>query len=70
MHGSEEQSEGRKMEVDSIVALESWPTQLEVTFGIGVFFGATNGFNKVKGAAPILTITPTKVIVFFFRWSS
>jgi hypothetical protein len=37
MHGSEEQSEGRKMGVDSRVAPKSQLTELKVIFGIGIF---------------------------------
>jgi preprotein translocase subunit SecE len=36
MHRSEEQSEGGQMEVDLVVALELWPTKLEMTSGTGI----------------------------------
>jgi hypothetical protein len=48
MHGNEEQSEGKKMEVDSIVAPELRPIELKVVFGTRVFSSATNGFGKQK----------------------
>jgi hypothetical protein len=48
MHGSEEQNEGRKMKVDSVVTLESQPTKPKITFDIEIFFNAINGFGDVN----------------------
>jgi hypothetical protein len=48
MHGNEEQSEGKKMEVDSIVAPELRPIESKVVFGTRVFSSATNGSCKTK----------------------
>ncbi len=44
------------MEVNSIIAPEPRSTVLEITFGIGILYGTTNGFNETKGATPIPTI--------------
>jgi hypothetical protein len=33
---------------------------------MGIFFGATNGFGKVEGVDPILTLMLAKVIAFFW----
>ncbi len=52
-HRNEEQSEGGQMETDLVVALESHPTKLEATFGIGNIFGTTYLSSNVKGFGPI-----------------
>ncbi len=48
MHGSEEQNEGRKMKVDSVVTLESQPTKPKIIFDTEIFFNATNNFDDVN----------------------
>lgn len=67
---SEEQSEGSKMEMYLVVALEPQPTELEVTFSIGLFFGIVDGFGEIEGASPIqplhlpkLQHIPTKQLI-------
>jgi hypothetical protein len=65
MHGSEEYSEGGKIEVDSVVTPELWPTKPEVVPGTGVFFGAANGSGKLKGTTLVLAHMPTEVMVVF-----
>jgi hypothetical protein len=50
---SEEQSEGSKMEVYSVVALEPQPIELEVNFSIGILSSIVYGFGEVEGASPI-----------------
>lgn len=40
------------MEVDSVVALESHFTKLEVASSIGTISGATNLFGGAKGSKP------------------
>jgi hypothetical protein len=37
------------MELDSVVALESQPTKLEVTFGIGILSSVANVFSEAEG---------------------
>ncbi len=53
MHRSEEQSEGKQMEVALVATLELQPTKLEVTFGTMIMSGATNIFGRVQGFVPI-----------------
>jgi hypothetical protein len=65
MHGSEEQSEGRTMEVDSIVAPELQPIKLEVVSSTRVFSDATDGFGEIKRTTLVLAHMPTEIMVFF-----
>ncbi len=62
-HRNEEQSEGGQMETDLVVALESHPTKLEATFGIGNIFGTTYLSSNVKGFGPIWKLALVKVSV-------
>jgi hypothetical protein len=50
------------MEVDSAVALEPRPTELEITSSIGILSSIANGFGEVKGVAPIPLATLVKVV--------
>jgi hypothetical protein len=65
MHGNEEQNEGWKMEVDSVIALELRPTGPEVVFGTGIFFDGVNNFDETKCTTPILAFEPAKVTTTF-----
>lgn len=48
-----------------MVASKPQPTKLEITFGIGILFGTTNGFGETKGATPIPIVTPTDATTHF-----
>jgi len=65
-HGSEEQSEGGTMEVDSQVTPKSQPLELKVIFGNGIFFDVIDGFGEVEGVALVPTFALVKVIVFLY----
>jgi hypothetical protein len=43
------------MEVDSIVAMELWPIELEVVYGTRIFSNVANGFDEPKGTILVLT---------------
>jgi len=58
-------NEGGKMQVDSVVALKSWPTKPKVTSNTKILSGVAHGFNEVEGDAPFPTSMPIKIIVFF-----
>lgn len=45
-----------------MVASKPHPTELEITFGIGILFGTIGGFGETKGATPIPTATPIDAI--------
>ncbi len=59
---NEEQNEGKKMEVDSVVALEPWPNKLEVTSGTRILFSIANGSSEAKGATPLQAIMLAEAI--------
>ncbi len=63
--GNEEQIEGGKMEVDSVVALKSRPIEPKVTSNTEILSGVAHGFSKVKGAALFPTSMPINIKVFF-----
>jgi hypothetical protein len=69
MHRSEEWNLGEKMEVDSMVALESQPTKPKIIFNIGILssvanvFGEVEGFTHVQAFALVETITHFNGIV-------
>jgi len=65
MHGSEEQNEGRKMEVDLVIALELRPIGSEIVFGTGIFFGGVNNFDETKCTTPISAFALAKVTATF-----
>jgi hypothetical protein len=52
-HKSEEQSEGKQMEVDFLATLKLQPSKLEITFGTIIMSSATKKFGKVEGFVPI-----------------
>jgi hypothetical protein len=54
MHGNEEHNEGKKMEVDSVVAMELRPIELEVAYGTRIFSNVANGFGEPKGTILVL----------------
>ncbi len=43
-----------------MITQESQPTELEVTFGIGIVYGVVNVFGGAKGFVPIQAFAPTK----------
>jgi len=59
---NEEQNEGKKMEVDLVVALEPWPNKLEVTSDTRIFFNTANGSSEAKGATPLQAIMLAEAI--------
>jgi hypothetical protein len=64
---SEEQNEGNKMEVDSVVTLEPQPTELVIISTIGIFFNVVDGSIEVEGVAPIQIIMLVEVITHFVK---
>jgi len=65
MHRSEEHNESEKMEVDSVVTLESQPTKLEVTFDIGIISSVANVFSETKDFALVQASTLVEAITHF-----
>jgi len=53
------------MEVDSVVALESHFTKLEVASSIGTIFGATNLFGGAKGSRPFQSLALARTRALF-----
>ncbi len=45
-----------------MVALEPWPTELEVISTIGILYDTTDSSNETEGVAPIIVVTPLKVV--------
>ncbi len=45
-----------------MVALETWPTELEVISTIGILYDTTDSSNETEGVAPIIVVTPPKVV--------
>jgi len=55
-HSHEKHSEGMRMEVDLVVALESHLNKLEVASNIGIIFSDINFFGGAKGSVSIQTL--------------
>ncbi|CAM6008870.1 unnamed protein product [Sphagnum balticum] len=65
MHRSEEQNEGKKMEADSMVTLESQPTKPEVIFNIGILSSVANVFGEAEGFALVQAFALVETITHF-----
>ncbi len=64
-HGNEEHNEGGKMDVDLVVALESWPTEPKVTSNTEIFSDVVDNSSEAKGATPIPTSTIVEATTHF-----
>jgi len=63
-HGSEEQNEDGKMEVDLVVAPKSRPTKQKLTFGTWILSSVAGGSREAKGVALVPTFVLVEVITF------